>query len=361
MWFETLRFWNTVLDTHSADQDWELASEVVLEKQQLLLRRFHTGQPDVSPILVVPPNAGHHSNIAERLLETCMASTPERSIYSIEWLGADCKNPGYSIEDMVTELQSCVEAVGNKTHLFTLCQGAWVSAIYAALFPETVASYTNAAGPIDFQAGNGKIKSYCSFMPASFFQSMVHYNGGVQTGLNQVLGFKNLNPFERWVADYMNLWLDIISGQEKNIERWKRFKKWYEHTVDLDGTWYLEAVQDLFKENRLVKGELKVLGRKVNLADITCPVFLLAGGRDDITPPDQVFNMADHVSGPSWKALIEDAGHIGVFVKARSQEYWKAIIRQLGILENGLQDGMLLSELSPEDYRLSPDLVFEVC
>lgn len=361
MFFEALRFWNTILDTHSADQDWDLANEVILEKKQLLLRRFHMGASENSPILIVPPNAGHHSNIAQRLLKTCIASAPKRSIYSIDWIGADTANQGYSIEDMVAELQSCVQAVGNQAHLFTLCQGAWVSAIYAALFPKTVLSYTNAAGPIDFWAGNSKIKSYCNIMPTSFFQSMVHFNGGVQTGLNQVLGFKNLNPFDRWVSDYMDLWMDILTGEEHKIERWKRFKKWYEHTVDLDGKWYLEAVQDLFKDNKLIKGKLEILGRKVNLADISCPVFLLAGERDDITPPEQVFNMAEHVSGPTWKALIEDAGHIGVFVKTQSQEYWKAIIQQLEILENGPQDNSMVSDFSPEAYRLSPDLLFDAC
>ena len=361
MLYETLRFWNTVLKTHTASQDWNIDNEIILEKKQLLLRRFHRGDPSSPPILVVPPNAGHHSNIAERLLQTCIDATPERSIYSIDWPGADSSNKGYGIEDMVCELQSCVEAVGNRVHLFTLCQGAWVSAIYASLFPRTVLSYTNGAGPIDFRAGNGKIKDYCSVMPDSFFKGLVQYNGGIQTGLNQVLGFKNLNPFERWVSDYMNLWLDILSGEEKKIERWKRFKQWYEHTVDLDGKWYLEAVQELFKKNKLIKGELEVLSKKVDLANISCPVFLLAGERDDITPPKQVFNMADYVSGPTWKALIEDAGHIGVFVKSASLEYWKSIIRQLDILENGLQANTRISDLSPEDYRLSPDLLYDVC
>jgi hypothetical protein len=71
--------------------------------------------------------------------------------------------------------------------------------------------------------------------------------------------------------------------------------------------------------------------------------------------------MADYVSGPTWKALIEDAGHIGVFVKTASLEYWKSIIRQLNILENGVQEDTHISDLSPEDYRLSPDLLYEVC
>ena len=38
-------------------------------------------------------------------------------------------------------------------------------------------------------------------------------------------------------------------------ERVEVFDSWYENPLDLPGRWYLQAIRELFKENRLAKGE----------------------------------------------------------------------------------------------------------
>jgi poly(3-hydroxyalkanoate) synthetase len=55
------------------------------------------------------------------------------------------------------------------------------------------------------------------------------------------------------------------------------FNRWYENPIDLPGRWYLQVIAQLFKENRLAKGEFIGLGRKLNLRNTTCPTYLLAG------------------------------------------------------------------------------------
>src|SRR5271165_2956340 len=72
------------------------------------------------------------------------------------------------------------------------------------------------------------------------------------------------------------------------------FERWYENPIDLPGRWYLQAITQLFKENRLAKGSFIGLGRTLKLQDITCPAYLLAGESDDITPREQVF-AAEHL------------------------------------------------------------------
>jgi poly(3-hydroxybutyrate) depolymerase len=215
-----------------------------------------------------------------------------------------------------------------------MCQGAWVGVIHAALRPETVASFTDAAGPIDFCAGGGKLQNICQALPMSFYENMVAAGGGIQKGEFQLYGFKSMNPYERYVGDYVDLWTAVCEGDENKIQKWHRFKDWYDQPIDLPGAWYLEAVEKLFKKNLLITGELEVLGQKVNLGNITCPVFLIAGDKDDITLPEQVFAMTDYVSGPSTKKVLEDAGHIGVFTRSNSLNYWEeTILKKLGALD----------------------------
>ena len=68
------------------------------------------------------------------------------------------------------------------------------------------------------------------------------------------------------------------------------FESWYENPIDLPGRLYLQAIVQLFKENRLAKGTFVGLGRRLVLKSITCPVYLLAGDSDDITTQEQVLD-----------------------------------------------------------------------
>ena len=113
------------------------------------------------------------------------------------------------------------------------------------------------------------------------------------------------------------------------------FERWYENPIDLPGRWYLQAVNQLFRENRLAKGEFVGLGRRLSLGDIRCPAFLLAGESDDITPKEQVFAAERLLGAP--KATIEKrlvpGGHVGLFMGERTlREHWPRIARWIAAL-----------------------------
>jgi len=100
--------------------------------------------------------------------------------------------------------------------------------------------------------------------------------------------------------------------------------------IDLPGRWYLQAISQLFQENRLAKGEFVGLGRKLNLRNITCPAYLLAGAADDITTPEQVLDAVKYLGTPKDRIVQKTVpgGHIGLFMGARTlSEHWPGIAR----------------------------------
>ena len=70
------------------------------------------------------------------------------------------------------------------------------------------------------------------------------------------------------------------------------------------------------------------LGRRLNLNDITCPVYLLAGETDDITTREQVFDADKYLGTPKGqieKKLVP-GGHIGLFMGSHTlKEVWPGI------------------------------------
>lgn len=104
------------------------------------------------------------------------------------------------------------------------------------------------------------------------------------------------------------------------VKRTENFERWYEYTINLPGRWYLQAVRQLFKENLFVRGKFVGLGKTVDPRSITCPLYLLAGEQDDITPKEQVFN-AEQYFGTAKTRVMKDlakGGHIGLFMGTKA-------------------------------------------
>ena len=51
----------------------------------------------------------------------------------------------------------------------------------------------------------------------------------------------------------------------------------------------MQVVEHLFKENRLATGRFVALGRRVELSELRCPLFLLAARDDEVVASEQIF------------------------------------------------------------------------
>lgn len=322
---EVLKYYSELMITEKPD--WITPYEVIVDDLAYRLLAFNLeNKTDQVPVLIIPPQAGHHSCIADfgspeqSLVNTCIRQTGN-VVYALEWKNSVRRKE--TVDDLALYLDVCVENAGGKAHVIGLCQGGWLATIYSAVYPEKVASLLIGAAPIDFRAGKSKVHEFVNRIPMRGYEWMVNAGGGFLRGDVMLSGWKLTSPYERFVQDYLNLWASI--GDDNKLERSMKFRIWYEYTQNISGTWYLQVVRQLFKKNMLIKGTLRVLHRNVDLSRITCPVAMLAGEKDDITPFEQVYALGDYVSTPKsnmFKRIIPKAGHIGVFMRTASQDHW---------------------------------------
>lgn len=113
----------------------------------------------------------------------------------------------------------------------------------------------------------------------------------------------------------------------------ERFRACNVATVDPPGTYYLQVIRWLYKENQIPEGRFMALGRRINLADIRTPIFLLAGRDDELVAPEQLFAAAHLVGTP--KALVEMAtepcSHLSLFLGRRTLAgAWRRVAGWLG-------------------------------
>ncbi len=310
---------------------WMTPNQIVFKGMKTALRRFNYDRRG-NPVLLVPPEAGHNSQIVDygpgQSLVQCALHHFDGDVYVMDKLPAGPGEEKYSLDDCIRSVDACVRHIGEPVHLVGLCQGGWQSAIYTALFPERVKTLNLAAAPIDFHAGDALISEWARTLPEAFFHSMVAMGGGRMPGAFIVAGFMLMNPVDRFMGDDLSLMHHI--DDPVFLKRYRRFNRWYQFTQPLPGRMYLQVVKELFKENRLVRGRLEILGRRVDLGRITQPLCLIAGSKDDITPAAQLFAIADHASAQSIEKKTAAAGHIGVFMGAKViREIWSEIFQRL--------------------------------
>lgn len=285
-------------------------------------------------ILVVPPQAGHSSMIVDyapghSFVRMCLENT-DSEVFVVDYKPANYARRNEGFDALIDQLDECIVHIGSPVNLIGLCQAGWLGVIYAALYPEKIKHLVIAGAPIDFRAGNSKITQMVDTLPMAFFRSLVTIGGGIQLGENQILGFKMLAPYDHFCGKYFGLYNNL--DNEGYVERYRRFEDWYEWPSNLAGGWYLRSIEELFKKNKLIKGELFVKDEHIDLGKITCPVTLIAGEKDDITLPEQMFNAKKYLTKAEkvTKILIEGAGHIAVFMGRKAlSEIWPPVLKAL--------------------------------
>jgi poly(3-hydroxybutyrate) depolymerase len=296
------------------------------------LRDFSTRGADASAtaVLIDPPYAGHSSSIADyaegqSLVATLRAAGHHR-IFVMDWKGATSAMKDYDIDKYLAEMNVAIDDLGAPVHLVGLCQGGWLSAMYASRFPGKVRTLVLAGAPIDTDAGNGTIMQIAHRLPMDAYRNLVAAGGGLMLGQIMLAGWKSLHPGVQYLSKYIDLYEHI--ADKSYVSRTERFERWYEHAIDLPGRYYLQAIEELFKDNRFAKGEFVGLGRRLSLKDIRIPLYVLAGASDDITTPEQAF-AAEPLVGTPHSAVVKKlapGGHIGLFMGVRTlTDVWPEI------------------------------------
>ncbi|RNI19656.1 alpha/beta hydrolase [Flexivirga caeni] len=336
---DALRWWEVATDRRAPS--WSTSHRVMRSWPEAELLDFSTAESG-TPTLILPPQAGHASTIVDysagqSQVRTARTAGLERA-FVLSWQPATDQTASSSIEDYIAILDEAVELLGGRINLVGDCQGGWLATIYAALRPGSVAALAVAGAPIDFHAGHSAIQEWVRSLSRNgelrFYEHLVGLGDGNHLGANQILGFKMLEPAEE-ISRLAGLWGHV--HDTAYAQRYTDFENWFAWGQDLPGAFYLWIVEHLFIGNELVHGELHVDGQPVDLGSIDCPVFMLAGRTDHITPAEQMFALADYVGTPSrdQRQLLVDAGHLGLFMgHAALEGAWTDVFTALAAIDS---------------------------
>jgi poly(3-hydroxybutyrate) depolymerase len=339
------RWWGAMTDR--GRPAWSSPNQIVFEAPVARLRDFSTTGPRTKlvPTLVLPPQAGHDSCIVDYSSEQSQMRTILDAgltrAFTLDWLGATEETKHATIDDYLTVIDRAIEHLGGRANLVGDCQGGWLATIYAALHPERINTLTIAGAPIDFHCGepviHAALKTFAPDGNLAFYRSLVATGNGTLSGEHMLAGFILIKP-DNELGRQLQLLAHI--NDDAHVARYREFEDWFKHTQPIPGAFYLWIVEHLFRDNELIEGRLEVGGERVDLGRINCPLHLLAGAGDHITPPDQVFALADYASTPESDVLRDTSsgGHLGLFMGRESlSDHWPPLLAS--VLEHSRSAG----------------------
>lgn len=241
-------------------------------------------------------------------------------VYLIDW-GYPTKIDRYkTLEDYILgHINDCVDVVRKrhnlqKINLLGVCQGGTFSLMYCSLFPEKVKNLITLVTPVDFDNEEGLLFKWAKDMDVD---AVVDGFGGIIPGDFLNTGFDLLKPMNK-TRKYMAL-PDTMKNKS-TLMNFLRMERWVADSPAQAGETYRRFIKDMYQHNKLIKGELKLDGRTVDLSKINMPILTIYAKDDHIVPPATTKPINDVVSSKDKELMEFPGGHIGVFVGARSQD-----------------------------------------
>ena len=310
---------------------WTTPNQVALELPSMRLRKFSADGNDIAT-LVCAPLALHDATLTDfapdHSLVAALQRAGLRNVFVTDWRSASPEMRFFSIDSYFADLNVAVDELGGCVNLIGICQGGWMALVYAARYPSKIHGLVLAGAPVDINAGESELSRVAYGAPASVFRQLVELGDGRIRGAH-LLQFWEHPPLEpEAIHSLLQVPEDIASPRSSRLIR--LFREWYAHPIDLPGTYYLQVVQWLYKDNQLATGRFAALGRPIDLSVVRRPIFLLAARDDEIVAPEQLLAARHLVGSKEICTEIVACTHLGLFLGASTLLHtWSKIARWL--------------------------------
>ncbi len=334
--------------------DVAIHERVEIDKPFCELRRFKRFCDDAATlnklkeqpvVLIVAPLSGHYATLLRDTVKTMLTG---HKVYITDWKNArlvPLTDGEFHLDDYVNYVQEFIrhlQATYGHCHVMSVCQPtvpvlAAVS-LMASRGEQTPLSMTMMGGPIDATRSPTAVNNLAMNKSFNWFENNVIYRvpsnfpgagRRVYPGFLQHTGFVAMNP-DRHLKSHYDYFKDLIKGDNSSAESHRQFYDEYNAVLDMDADYYLETIQTVFQEFKLVKGTWEVRNPQGELElvrpqDITRTALLTVEGElDDISGSGQTEAAHSLCTGivrrEHHHLEAKGAGHYGIFSGRRWRE-----------------------------------------
>ncbi len=310
-------------------------SELIFSEDKMKLIHYIpiVEKPHLVPILIVYALVNRYyildlqpdKSVIKKLLEEGF------DVYVIDWGYPSGADRYLTLDDYVNGyINNAVDKIRersglDKITLLGVCQGGTFSVMYAAMHPEKVKNLVTLVTPVNFDTDKGLLHLWAKSLDVD---KIVDYYGIVPGDfLNS--GFLLTDPFRLMIDKYVGLFerIECKPGDkegelqnEETVKNFLRMEKWIFDSPDQAGETFRQFMKDCYQKNLLIKNEMILDGKKINLKNITMPLLNVMAETDHLVPNAASIPLNDAVSSEDKQMLVFPTGHIGIFVGSKSQK-----------------------------------------
>jgi polyhydroxyalkanoate synthase len=291
--------------------------DVMLRDGSARLLRFR-GSEAGTPLLLVPSLINRWYVLDLRPGASLVEALTKAGIdtWCLDWGVPEDEDRYLSWEDVLARLDRAARFVQRTTKSAKLsvlgyCMGATLSAVWAALHANRVASFINLTGPIDFSRAG----QLATLTDRAWFDVGALTDAGNLAPLQIQSGFTALRPTQGLakVVGYLDR-----AHDETARAAFDALEGWASDNVPFPAAAYRTYVEELYQRNSLFNGTHRVAGRPANLAAIDAPTMVIGAERDAICPVDAASALLDRVSSSKKELLVVPGGHVGAVIGSRA-------------------------------------------
>ncbi len=282
-----------------------------------------------TPLLIFPPwiNRFYILDLGAEKSFVRWAVSQGLSVFIVSWKSADASLAGTTFDDYV--LRGQIDAIDTvrallgvpSVHAIGYCVAGTTLAATLALLAargeaDKVASATFFTAQVDF-ADAGELLHFVDDAQLALVDTLSR-DSGFLDGRYMAMTFNLLRGRDliwNYVVD------NYLLGQEHSPFD---LLHWNGDTTNLPAKWHRAYLRDFYRDNKLARGEIMVDGTTIDLGRVATPAYVQAGREDHIAPPESVWRITEHFTGP-LRFVLAGSGHIAGVVNppARNKyQYW---------------------------------------
>jgi polyhydroxyalkanoate synthase subunit PhaC len=246
-------------------------------------------------------------------------------VYLIDWGYPSRGDRWLTLEDYIDGyINNCIDFVGDrhgldKINVLGICQGGTFSLCYASLYPEKVQKLITMVTPVDFHVQDGLLNRWsgCPVGAQSVDMDLMVDALGNIPGSFLNAGYLMLKPYLLGVQKYLDV-IDLMDN-ETELLNFLRMEKWIFDSPDQAGEAFRQFMKDFYQGNKLIKGEVKIGNKSVDLRNIRMPVLNIYAEQDHLVPPASSLALEKFCAKPAYTVLSFPTGHIGMYVSGKVQ------------------------------------------
>jgi polyhydroxyalkanoate synthase subunit PhaC len=316
----------------------ETPSRVVAEFPGAKLRAYHDQERSRGPVLLIIPAPFKRAYIWDLLPEVSVVRhclSRGLRVYLLEWVVPTAREDEFGLAEYADRLPAAaldaveVDASHRSPLLAGHSLGGTFAAIFATLQPERVGGLILADAPLAFGEHGGPLARAARAMPharAIRASAGSPVPGSVINALS-VGAAPDAFQLQRVVDFAASLFDPKALAVHARVERWA-----YDE-FPLPGRLFEEVLEQLYREDRFLKGTLRVGDRRTGIAGLRSPVMAVVNPIGRVVPPRSVLDGLEAAGSASVQVLEYEGDrgpmlqHVGPLVAPLAHErLWPKIL-----------------------------------